>query len=167
MFQYGMIYFGTMLLLNITTDTLWLLSLFGSSISSLGDYVGCFVLTLPSILTSRFMLDIWETNAKIERGGAANTGSFSLDLAGTGGNGSTGRRGGTIGTLVFVNSYGGPASSYNDNECDDGEAQGVSEDMNANATATDEEARSDQLEAGVAPSGMASGSGSALESNIV
>ncbi|KAI0628083.1 hypothetical protein C8Q77DRAFT_1162472 [Trametes polyzona] len=162
---------STMLLLIITTDTLWLLSITNSSVNSLAGYLQGFAITLPNILTSRFMLDIWETNAKIERGGATNTGSFSLDLdrAGTS-DGPAGHCGDTIRTLEFVHSYGGPAPSYltDDENEDEGDAQGESEDMNANAnaTATDEEARSYHPEAGVALSGMASGSGSAHETII-
>ncbi|KAI0638762.1 hypothetical protein C8Q77DRAFT_3517 [Trametes polyzona] len=78
------------------------------SLSILGEdngstYLDFFILPLASILTTRFMLDLFETDARLQHGGVLHTGgSFSLDLdladtptAGTG-------------SLEFVTAYGGP-----------------------------------------------------------
>ncbi|KAI0632556.1 hypothetical protein C8Q77DRAFT_823589 [Trametes polyzona] len=160
MFEYGMMYFCTLLSLNVADSTLELLSLAGSSISSPTSYVGYFADLLSAVLTGRFMLDIWETKAKIERGGATNSGSFSVDLNGANGDGLTGHSDGFIGTLEFTHSYGGLARSCLDHEdYEDGDEDVQSEIVDANASANVEEARFDWTGAGDAQSEITGGSG--------
>ncbi|KAI0632642.1 hypothetical protein C8Q77DRAFT_1073683 [Trametes polyzona] len=117
MFIYGMSYTCVMMAMVIANATLTLLSATNPTADDLYNYIGFFDEPIISILMSHLILDLFETNAKIERGGASNTGSFSVNLN----SGRLPRTGGSISIPVFANSYvrPNPSSSHND---DDGDA---------------------------------------------
>ncbi|KAI0632588.1 hypothetical protein C8Q77DRAFT_1073647 [Trametes polyzona] len=76
-------------------------------------YVGNFDAPISAILTSRLLLDIYETEAKLQRGGASATASFSLNLNDS--ENVVHQR--SFSVPQFVTSYGGPAhTSFADDE---------------------------------------------------
>ncbi|KAI0632600.1 hypothetical protein C8Q77DRAFT_828341 [Trametes polyzona] len=103
----GMVYFCVILVLDLAGTVLDLLSLSLPGSGDYGSYPTYFIPSLMSILTSRLLLDMYETEARLQRGGASNTGSFSLNL------GSNGRPG-SVSMPDFITSYGGPARSFPD-----------------------------------------------------
>ncbi|KAI0632584.1 hypothetical protein C8Q77DRAFT_827120 [Trametes polyzona] len=83
-------------------------------------YVGNFNTTFTSILTSRLLLDIYEIEARLPRGGASATGSFSINVQVN--SAEPGE------SLEFVTSYGGRAHSGPFSEDRDDDAIGLEEE---------------------------------------
>ncbi|KAI0632663.1 hypothetical protein C8Q77DRAFT_1118923 [Trametes polyzona] len=89
----------------------------GAAAGAYGSYVTFFISPLSCLLTSRMMLDLYETNARIEAGADSTAGLFSLTLN----NGGDRSRRGSLSMPEFVTSYGGPTHSLSDDERDDGD----------------------------------------------
>ncbi|KAI0629913.1 hypothetical protein C8Q77DRAFT_1139178 [Trametes polyzona] len=100
LFEYGMLYFCALLVPTVTDSVLKLLSIMQPGQASL-SYIGNFTAPIASILTGRFMLDIFEANAQLERGVMFNARLSSVAFDS-----------GNLSTLDFVASYGGPAHSF-------------------------------------------------------
>ncbi|KAI0632611.1 hypothetical protein C8Q77DRAFT_829186 [Trametes polyzona] len=128
LFKYGMFHFCVILVLDLAGTVLDWSSLSLSTNTDGRTFVGFFIAPLTSILTSRLLLDMYETEAQLQRGGVSNTGSFSINL------GSNGRPG-PISTPEFITSYGGPARSFPDEDDTDSDADA---DADAEATNTSE-----------------------------
>ncbi|KAI0632625.1 hypothetical protein C8Q77DRAFT_831139 [Trametes polyzona] len=105
MFNYGMAYSCAVLTIDIVDVTLQALAFTEPGAADGDTYLSFFAGPITSILISRLMLDLFETNARMERGGASNTGSFSVNIN-SGNRGTRGRgRSGSPSMPIFLNPY--------------------------------------------------------------
>ncbi|KAI0819789.1 hypothetical protein BC628DRAFT_958354 [Trametes gibbosa] len=125
MWRNGNVYFVTLLTLNVLDLSLVALSI--TVPDSGGSYVTLFLDPINTILNCHFLLDLYETNARLERGGPSFSQSFadySLHFAGLGsGRGDAPADGGSD----FLDSFASTIyySFADDSDVEDAEAVGA------------------------------------------